>query len=127
MTKNRSVNGGKGNNMKKIYLACPYSHPDPMVRQQRFDMVCQKAAELMEQGYCVFSPISHSHPISKYTTADANNYSFCLKQDMAWLMVCDEFHILCLPGWEESIGVKIEDLMADLVSNIPVIFHEVDN
>jgi len=47
--------------MKKAYLCAPYSHPDPKVREARVDAADMMAAQLMEQGYIVFSPLSHSH------------------------------------------------------------------
>ena len=42
--------------MKKIYLASPYYHKDPKVRESRFIEVCKKTGELMNQGYFVYSP-----------------------------------------------------------------------
>ena len=51
--------------MRKIYLAGPYSHPDPTVRAIRFHKLNDKAAELLRAGNLVFSPISHSHPIAE--------------------------------------------------------------
>ena len=44
-----------------IYLASPYSHPDPSVREQRFQNACRIAAELMRSGRIVYSPVAHSH------------------------------------------------------------------
>lgn len=94
--------------MKRIYLACPYSHPDPMVRRWRVKQVDMKAAELMEQGNLVFSPLSHSHPISNYCRVDPTDHDFWLRQDLWILDICDEMHILCLPGWDESKGIGVE-------------------
>ncbi len=74
----------------------------------RFKAVNRKAAELMDKGYCVFSPISHSYPISKYCKANPCDHKFWLAQDLWILDCCEEVHVLCLPGWEESKGVKFE-------------------
>jgi hypothetical protein len=30
-----------------IYLASPYSHPDPLVRKARFDAACRATADLI--------------------------------------------------------------------------------
>ena len=46
-----------------IYLAAPYSHPDPGVRERRFRAINRAAAALIAEGRIVFSPISMSHPI----------------------------------------------------------------
>ena len=94
--------------MKKIYLAAPYSHPDKSIREHRVEMVNRKAADLMTQGNLVFSPLSHSHPISQYCTANPCDHDFWLKQDLWILAICDEMHILCLNGWAESKGIKAE-------------------
>lgn len=91
----------------KIYLACPYSHPDPKVCEMRCEKADRAAAYLMACGYIVFSPISHSHPISKHL-GNHLDHSFWLRQDAAWLDVCDEIHILTLDGWDKSIGVAWE-------------------
>jgi nucleoside 2-deoxyribosyltransferase len=92
---------------KKIYLACPYSHPDPLVMQQRFVKVTQMAGKLMEQGFIVFSPISHSHPIASLGNLP-RDWAFWWEQDRAWLDACDELYILTLDGWRESVGIKDE-------------------
>ena len=95
--------------MKKIYLAGPYSHDSKLVKLKRFLDLNVKAAELMEEGYLVFSPISHSHPISKWVSKENSmSYDFWLAQDFWILDICDELHILCLDGWLESKGVLAE-------------------
>ena len=93
---------------KKIYLACPFRHPDPKVREWRVEQASKKAAELMESGYLVFSPLSHSVPISKYCRVDPCDNDFWLEQDLWILSSCDEIRVLCLPGWERSEGIKAE-------------------
>lgn len=110
--------------MKKLYLAAPYSHPDKSVREQRVEAVNKKAAELMMQGDLVFSPLSHSHPISEYCNVDPCDNDFWLRQDLWVLEICDEFHVLCLDGWKESIGIMIEMDRAKLLE-LKVVYHEI--
>ena len=94
---------------RKIYLACPYSHPSQLVRELRTEQVDAKAAELMKKGNLVFSPLSHSHPISKYVDAERNaSHEFWLEQDYWILDICDEVRVLCLEGWVDSYGVSAE-------------------
>ena len=45
--------------MSFIYLATPYSHKDPQVRQNRYEHACKVAGKLMEEGNLVFCPIAH--------------------------------------------------------------------
>jgi len=110
--------------MIKVYLACPYSHADKSVREHRVEQVNKKAAELMMSGYLVFSPLSHSHPISKHCDVDPCDNGFWLRQDLWILDICDEMHILCLHGWDESVGIGVEIKHAKS-KGIEVIYHEI--
>jgi hypothetical protein len=90
-----------------IYLAVPYNHPSPAVRHNRFEEVNRYAAHVMQQGLAVFSPISHSHPIEEHFT-EVKSWDFWQIQDLPILKICDSVHVLCLPGWRESVGVAGE-------------------
>jgi len=96
-------------NMQKplIYLASPYSHPDPQMRHHRFVQVCRAAARLMQAGHIVFSPIAHSHSIAEYEELPGN-WEFWQEFCLATLGRCDQLWILCLDGWEVSTGVNAE-------------------
>lgn len=89
-----------------IYLASPYSHPDPAVREQRFRAACQAAVALLHAGRVVFSPIAHSHPLAQHGLP--GNWHFWERYDRAFLERCDEVLVLMLDGWEESVGVQAE-------------------
>lgn len=109
--------------MKKIYLAGPYSHDSKLVKLKRFLDLNVKSAELMEKGFLVFSPISHSHPISTWVSKENKmSYDFWLTQDFWILEMCDELHVLCLDGWLESKGVAAEIKKAEEL-NIPIVHH----
>lgn len=92
---------------KVIYVACPFSHSDESVRNHRFDVANKYAARLMKLGHIVFSPLSHSVPISQYI-GNPNDSDFYVRQDLYWLQFCDEVHAIMLPGYYESLGVKRE-------------------
>lgn len=89
-----------------VYLACPYSHADPAVREGRFETANQVASSLMRAGYVVFSPISHSHPIAKYGLPD--DVEFWRRQDAIFLEMSTELIVVCVEGWRESVGVQHE-------------------
>jgi nucleoside 2-deoxyribosyltransferase len=89
-----------------IYLASPYSHPDPAVREQRFHAACRAAVALLHAGRVVFSPIAHSHPLAQHGLP--GNWQFWERYDRAFLERCDEVVVLMLDGWEESVGVQAE-------------------
>jgi len=89
-----------------IYLACPYTDPDPAVRQQRFESTCRAAAALIRQGKVVFSPVCHSHPICRYGLP--GDWQFWRQQDLAFLAICQEVVVLQLDGRQQSVGVRAE-------------------
>ena len=89
-----------------IYLASPYMHSDPAVRQERFEVACRAAAELIRQGKTVFSPIAHSHAICQLGLP--LDWAFWERHDMEFLQRCDEIVVLKLDGWKESVGVQAE-------------------
>ena len=91
----------------KIYLATPYSHPDKNIELKRFEAVNKKAAELMQRGYIVFSPVSHSHPINKFTSIKTD-WEFWKRQDFQFIEWADELWVLEVDGWDNSVGVLAE-------------------
>ena len=93
-----------------IYVASPYTHPDPAVREARFQAACRAAAELIRQGKAVFAPIAHSHPIAQYGLP--KDWSFWQACDRQHLEVCSEVVVLMLDGWEQSRGVQAEIAIA---------------
>ena len=93
--------------MKSIYLAAPYSSHNTEVLHWRVRQIDHAAGILMQGGYAVFSPISHSHPISLYM-GNSLSHDFWLEQDRYWMNVCDELMVLKLPGWDQSVGVRYE-------------------
>ncbi len=94
-----------------VYLAAPYSHPDPEVRLSRLEGINQAASFLMRQGLHIYSPISHSHPIA-LAGGLPTGWDFWEGYDTAVLSVCRAFAVLKLPGWEFSTGVAGETKIA---------------
>jgi hypothetical protein len=91
-----------------IYLLSPYSHPDPAVRQERHDRAVAAAAVLVASGYNVFSPITHSHAISKLV-GNSNNSGFWTDLDLSFLdRWADHACVLMIDGWLGSDGIKSE-------------------
>ena len=96
------------------YLASPYTHPDPKVREERYLAACKKAAELMLEGKVIFCPIAHSHPISEQMPdGKAVDGAFWKHQDEPYMAMCDELIVYMLPGWDTSSGVQHEIQVAE--------------
>lgn len=93
---------------KRIYLASPYSHSQASVREERYRMISAITARLMTDGYCVFSPIVHSHPLAK-TFEMPTNFKFwqdwCMSFLRGW---ANSLCVVKMAGWDESTGVKAE-------------------
>jgi len=104
-----------------IYLASPYSHENPHVRQRRFEDACRAAAELMKT-HAVFAPICHSHPIGEIADY-AQDYDFWMAQDLPVLARCDKLIVLTLSGWKVSRGVR-EEMRFALTAGIPISYME---
>lgn len=96
---------------KIVYLACPYSHPDPDVRERRFHAVNYAAGVLMSEGKLVFSPISHTHPIAVAHDLP-RGWDFWHAYDRAFLEISERVLVLMIDGWKESTGVQAEIAIA---------------
>lgn len=110
------------NTNKLIYLGSPYSKYAGGV-EEAYQKICAVAGKLMEEGYKIFCPISHTHGIQQ-TIGDKNG-DWWLAQDFAVLDRCDELWIVRLPGWYESYGVT-KELEYAHKSGIPVKFIDYD-
>ena len=97
--------------MSLIYLAVAYSHADPVVREERFQIARRAAAELARKGHDVFSPICHSHPIATIGGAPTD-WEQWRRVDERMLTACDDVWVLMIPGWYTSRGVTAEIEMA---------------
>lgn len=92
---------------KLCYLAAPYMHVDPYVRQQRFEAVTKLAGELMLEGFRIFSPLTHNHPIAQAVDMP-RDWEFWRIHDIPMLAECQVLFVYKLPGWSESKGVAAE-------------------
>lgn len=90
-----------------IYLACPYTHKDPKVIQERFEAVNKLASALMSEGFYIFSPISHTHPIALAGNLPGG-WDYWEGYDKAIISRCAGLWVFKLPGWEQSKGVQAE-------------------
>lgn len=98
-----------------VYLACPYSHPDPVIRELRFKEANKASIWLMAYSHdffnprpMVISPISMGNPI--VSAGCSIPYDFKVWQDLNYqLLDCaDILVILAIKGFKESQGVQAE-------------------
>lgn len=98
-----------------IYLATPYSHPDPQVRHERFFAAVTEAAERTARGVLCYSPIAHSHHIAQLLSviphdleADPGSFDAWRNHSLDMLRRCDSMEVVMMDGWRESIGIAGE-------------------
>lgn len=90
-----------------IYLASPYNHADPAVRERRFLSACRAAAQWMREGLIVYSAIVHNHPIAVHAGLPTG-WDFWEKYDQFFVRLATEMRVLMLPDWEDSVGIAAE-------------------
>lgn len=104
--------------MERIYLAIPYSvdargqsEEDRARRESRYFIANKVAGQLILEGNAVFSPISHSHPIS-LTMPDGAWDTDCdlwYTQDLTYIKHwATALYVVCIDGWHKSTGVLLE-------------------
>lgn len=90
-----------------LYVGSPYSHPDPAVMEQRFQAVRDFTVEIARSGTPVYSPILHWHPAACCYELPRDAV-FWQEQNFALLRASRALMVLMLPGWEDSIGLRLE-------------------
>lgn len=107
---------------RRCYLASPYTDPDPQLRSARYEAVCAAAAAMMREGFLVFSPIAHSHPLAAYDLPVEFDYwqRHCLSFLDYW---ATELCVLTLSGWQDSVGVATE-IDCALKLGLPVFWRD---
>jgi hypothetical protein len=106
------------------YLAAPYSHPDPAVRQARYEEINRAAVGLIKRNVLVFSPITHCHPLHLLGNLPGD-FAYWETFDRRMMAACDLLIVLAIPGWEQSVGVKAEIKIA-AVLKLPVVMLPVE-
>jgi hypothetical protein len=88
-----------------IYIASPYSHPDPMVRERRFKAVREVVARLILDDHVAFSPIVYSH---QFAHSHGTDWDVWREFDTRMIDAASELWVLQLDGWSDSVGVQAE-------------------
>ena len=88
------------------YIASPYTHSDPEVREKRYEEVEEATLILLRQGHYGFSPIAYNHPMGRHNLP--TTWDFWEPFDKAFLERCSSIVVLMLEGWNTSLGVQAE-------------------
>lgn len=90
-----------------IYLAQPFKHENLRVEEQRYRLAVACAAELIQRGHFVYSPIVNSFPMNEIYPEN-KNFSFWRQFDFHMLSKADDLWIMKIEGWRESVGLTAE-------------------
>jgi hypothetical protein len=90
-----------------IYLGQPYTHPDPKVVDTRYLMGMAVAAWFASKDTPVYSPIMHWHACARNFTLPTDA-QFWKNDNEHFLARSDEVHVLMLPDFEMSKGLRNE-------------------
>ncbi len=107
---------------KLIFVSSPYTHKDKEVVNKRYEDVSKYAGKLVSEGKTTFSPITYGHVLCGFQEMPTD-FEFWKNFCFDFLNKCDEFHVLMLDGWEESVGVKAEIEYAERLE-IPIVYVE---
>lgn len=102
-----------------VYLATPYTHSDPKIRECRFNAVTKAAVYLTNKGLNVYSPITQSHLMAKVGKLPTS-WDYWKGSCEDFLSASNTLFILKLRGWKESIGVQGEIEIANAM-DIPIV------
>lgn len=97
-----------------IYIASPYSHAEPDVRQDRYIEAMRYTAQLVHDGRFPFSPILHCHELAQRHEIPTD-FGFWKHFDAAMLIPAKELHVLQLEGWDRSAGIHAEIELAKML------------
>jgi hypothetical protein len=106
-----------------VYLASPYSHADKAVEAKRHQDAVAAWRWLIanRKEWHIFSPIALCHQLSLSEEGLPGDWKFWADFDGTMVRKCDEFWVLCIPGFRESVGVTAERKIAGEIG-IPVRF-----
>lgn len=89
-----------------IYVASPYSHPNPKVRDYR-EFVARRyvTKKLFEEPKIIrISPIVYWHSAAKLFRLESDA-AYYWEYNMELLKHCDSVEVLCMENWGNSVGV----------------------
>ena len=94
-----------------IFISAPYADNNSTVIQNRYAEVARYFDFLANKNVSSVSTILIGHPLV-VTGLSTVDYDFWLPYSETLLKVCDQLHVLMLPGWDVSDGCEFERTLA---------------
>lgn len=107
--------------MSYFYIASPYTHPNTLVMDQRFNKVVDFTSWLIDiYRYNVFSPIVHSHPLCRHRSLEPG-FDYWAELDRLMIAPAAGLFVFEIEGWKQSKGVAEEIAFAEQIRK-PIYF-----
>ena len=97
------------------YFGTPYSKwatgegaPIDEGLERAFEEAARQAAVLFREGYKLYAPIPHSHPIAKFGKIDPLDHSIWLPSNEWIIDLCGGMILCKMEKWEISVGLDYE-------------------
>ena len=97
-----------------LYLASPYSHPDPKIEEKRYIQATKMVGKMLKDGIHVYSPVASCRNVSLINELP-HDFAYWAAYDTEMISLCSEVVVLTLQGWEESKGVQTEIAIAQAI------------
>lgn len=101
--------------MLDIFVIVPYTHADEKIVNERVRQADLYVGFLTNECKVVYSTVSAMHHITKLCDLPST-WDYWKLHCEKMISSCEEVHVLCLDGWEESEGVQAELKFAKLFS-----------
>lgn len=105
--------------MTMMYLAAPYSDPDPERVARRMERVTLIDGILLLKGLVTVSPLAKHYGLAQ--TQLPSDWEFWKQYSETLLARCDVLGVITMDGWDTSSGVQGEIAFAR-ENNIPIVF-----
>lgn len=102
------------------YIGSPYSHPNPLVREERYLRVSFYLQQCLVLEQWAYSPIVHCHEIAKVWDMP-RDAAFWRKYNFTMLARSQGLKVLRIEGWDTSIGLREEMVEAERLE-LPIIY-----
>lgn len=107
--------------MYDVFLSCPYSSDDPAEVEYRVLHAEKAIVDLAENGVVAYSTIVTWPPLAKKYRLPFT-YDFWRDHCIKMIDSAEKVIVLCIPGWEESIGVQDEIKIARKLGK-EIVYH----
>ena len=93
--------------MYDIFVISPYTHDDSDIVRNRVDHAEMYLASLTMAGYVAYSTIAAMEHLTKKFDLPTD-YAYWKEHCHKMISCAKEVYVLCLDGWEDSVGVQDE-------------------